>query len=68
MVKNVVNGVSLSNFKSMLKNRKYYAQIKSSGLFDSEFYSETYDETLQRYVIRRACNPCNTRTTPVCDR
>ncbi|WP_407415576.1 glycosyltransferase family 2 protein [Methanobrevibacter sp.] len=44
MVKNIVNGGSLSNLKSMLKNRKYYSQIKNSGLFDSEFYSETYDD------------------------
>ena len=44
MVRNVVNGLSSSNLKSMLKNRKYYGQIKNSGLFDSEFYSETYDD------------------------
>lgn len=40
----------------------------NDGVLEAEFYSETYDETLQRYVIRRACNPCNTRTAPACDR
>ena len=44
MVRNVVNGLSSSSLKTMLKNRKYYGQIKNSGLFDSEFYSETYDD------------------------
>ena len=44
MVKNIVSGFSPSNLKSMLKNRKYYGQINDSGLFDSEFYKETYDD------------------------
>ena len=32
---------SASNLKSSIKNRKYYSQIKSSGLFDHEFYENT---------------------------
>ncbi|MBR0370501.1 MAG: glycosyltransferase family 2 protein [Methanobrevibacter sp.] len=35
---------SASNLKSSIKNRKYYSQIKSSGLFDYEFYENTYDD------------------------
>ena len=35
---------SASNLKSSIKNRKYYNQIKSSGLFDYEFYENTYDD------------------------
>ena len=44
MVRNIVSGFSSSNLKSMIKNRKYYRHIKDSGLFDSEFYNETYDD------------------------
>lgn len=35
---------STSNLKSSMKNRKYYNEIKNSGLFDSEFYENTYDD------------------------
>ncbi len=35
---------STSNLKSSIKNRKYYKQIKNSGLFDYEFYENTYDD------------------------
>ena len=36
--------LSSSNFKSSLKNRKFYNEINNSGLFDSEFYEKTYDD------------------------
>lgn len=35
---------STSNLKSSIKNRRYYKEIKNSGLFDSEFYESTYDD------------------------
>lgn len=42
--------------KSSLKNRKYYNEISNSGLFDEEFYKNTYDDVsgdaLTHYLIR----------------
>ena len=32
------------NFKSFLKNRKFYGEINNSGLFDAEFYKNTYED------------------------
>ena len=32
------------NFKSFLKNRKFYGEINNSGLFDAEFYKNTYGD------------------------
>ena len=42
--------------KSSLKNHKYYNEISNSGLFDEEFYKNTYDDVsgdaLTHYLIR----------------
>ena len=42
--------------KSSLKNRKYYDEISNSGLFDEEFYKNTYDDVsgdaLTHYFIK----------------
>lgn len=32
------------DIKSSLKNRKYYNKVRNSGLFDEEFYKNTYDD------------------------
>ena len=53
---NIGNFISPSNFKSSLKNRRFYNKINNSGLFDSEFYEKTYDDfsgdALKHYLTR----------------
>ena len=46
MGKNILSLLVSSNFdyKSALRYRKYYDEINDSGLFDAEFYNETYDD------------------------
>ncbi|MBR6023773.1 MAG: glycosyltransferase family 2 protein [Methanobrevibacter sp.] len=47
---------SSSNFKSSIKNHKFYNEINNSGLFDSEFYKKTYDDfsgdALKHYLTK----------------
>ncbi len=53
---NIEKFISPSNFKSSLKNRRFYNKINNSGLFDSEFYENTYDDfsgdALKHYLTR----------------
>ena len=53
---NIEKFISPSNFKSSLKNRRFYNKINNSGLFDSEFYEKTYDDfsgdALKHYLTR----------------
>ena len=46
MSRNIFTLLSSSNFdyKSSLLHRKYYDEIVKSGLFDADFYSNTYDD------------------------
>lgn len=44
MALNIGGAFSSSNLKSSLKNRKFYNEINNSGLFDREFYENTYDD------------------------
>ena len=44
MALNTGSFLSSSNLKSSIKNRKYYEKINNSGLFDREFYENTYDD------------------------
>ena len=46
MGKNIVNMFLSSNFnfKTSIKNLKFYNEIKNSGLFDEEYYKNTYDD------------------------
>lgn len=43
---NIFTLLSLSHFdfKKSLRYRKYYGEIKNSGLFDEEFYNKTYSD------------------------
>ena len=53
---NIEKFISPSNFKSSLKNRRFYNKINNSGLFVSEFYENTYDDfsgdALKHYLTR----------------